>query len=253
MLRKTRLFLNIRLELRSMNAITDREQLLTNVVRLRRAERDCRASPEIRTVRRDLERKLGPTVTRAVAARALGVSQTALERWIERGGIPVVMTPRGRHEVPLRALVDLVDAVEERRSKGDRFPLASVLEEQRLSAELLDLRRILPRRHRRDSEGGHRGAELRGLAYHRAVAERLNEEIVADALDQVQQWRSESRLDPRYADQWEEVLSRPVSRIARFISEDSPRARGLRQNSPFAGVLTEPERRRVLEAVHSLA
>jgi hypothetical protein len=45
------------------------------------------------------------------------------------------------------------------------------------------------------------------------------------------------------------VLSWPRSRIKRFISTDSQRARDLRQNSPFAGVLTERERKKILEAV----
>lgn len=240
--------------MRSLSVIAEREQLLRNVVLLRRAERACAASEDIQTVRVDLERELGPTVTRAVAARVLGVSQTALDRWIDREAIPVVMTRRGRHEVPLHALVELVDAVEVRRGDGERFPLSSVIEEQRLAAERLELRKLLPRRHRaRGSESGHRGAELRGLAYHRAVAGRLDEELVAEARRRLRQWRSEGKMDPRYVDRWEELLALPTPRIARLISEDSPSGSDLRQNSPFAGVLTEPERRRVLEAVRSVA
>jgi hypothetical protein len=235
-----------------MNAIAAREQLLRSIVRLRRAERDC-AAGEIRGVRTDLERQVGPTVTRAMAARALGVSQTALDRWIDLGDIPVVLTPQGRHEVPLHALVELVVAVDERRQGGARFPLASVLEEQRVAANGLDSTTILPQPYRHGSDGGHRPADLRSLAYHRAVAARLDDAVVADAVGRLRQWRSEGKLDPRYADQWEEVLSGPISEIANFLGEDSPRARTLRQNSPFAGVLSEPERRRVLEAVDSLA
>ncbi|MBA3437037.1 MAG: hypothetical protein ACR2F4_01795 [Thermoleophilaceae bacterium] len=52
---------------------------------------------------------------------------------------------------------------------------------------------------------------------------------------------------PAYAAQWENVLSRPIDRIARVISEDTQTGQDLRQNSPFTGILSEPERRRVIE------
>jgi hypothetical protein len=234
-----------------MSRIAEKEQLLKNVVRLRRAERVSPAGEEIVAVRSDLERAVGPTVRRAMAARLLGVSQTALDRWIRGGDIPAVMTRTGHHEVPLHALVDLAEAVEDRKRAGDdRHPLASVLRRRRSDAERLDLGTILPRRYRRGiHDGGHRGAELRSLAYHRAVAQRLDDRVVDDALHRVRRWRAEGKLDPRYADQWEEILSWPQPRIAKLISRDSQRARDLRQNSPFAGVLNERERRRVLEAI----
>ena len=161
------------------------------------------------------------------------------------------MTRKGRREVPLHALVDLVEAVEEhKRTSGDRHPLASVLRRRRSDAERLDPLTILPRRYGGSGGAhGHRDAELRSLAYHRVVAQRLDDRIVDDALHRVRRWRSAGRIDPRYADQWEEILSWPLPRIAKLITRDSQRARDLRQSSPFAGVLGERERRRVLEAV----
>jgi hypothetical protein len=39
----------------------------------------------------------------------------------------------------------------------------------------------------------------------------------------------------------------PIDRIARVISEDTQTGQELRQNSPFTGILSEPERRRVIE------
>lgn len=230
-----------------MTVLVGKEQLVRNIVRLRRAEMLCPASEDIAAVRTDLERVAGPTVARAMAARLLGVSQTALDRWIARGDIPAVMTPAGRREVPLRALVELVEAVE---ARVERHPLASVLRQRRSDAERLDPRALLPARYRGSGDHhGHRGAELRALAYHRAVARRLDERIVRDALQRVRTWRSEGKLDPRYADEWEQVLSSPLPRIAKLIGSDSERARQLRQSSPFAGALSEPERRRALEAV----
>jgi hypothetical protein len=124
-------------------------------------------------------------VTRAGAARLLGVSQTALDRWISLGEIPVVTTPAGRREVPVPALLDLLDAVEARRqAAGDRHALGAVLREREASAPQLDARSLLPRgevRARRSD--GHRAAELRALAYHRAVAQRLDDDSVPCAAE----------------------------------------------------------------------
>ncbi|MDQ3720072.1 MAG: hypothetical protein M3350_04715 [Actinomycetota bacterium] len=114
----------------------------------------------------------------------------------------------------------------------------------------LDPEELLPSRYRRGLEdSGHRRAELRGLAYHRAVAQRLDESLVDDARRRLRAWRVEGRIDQRYADRWERVLARPRPAIEKFIGRDSQEARDLRQNSPFAGVLSEPERRRVLQMV----
>jgi hypothetical protein len=200
-------------------------------------------------VRRELEQSLGPTITRALAARALGVSQTALDGWIQRGDVPTVLTPRGRHDVPLGALLELAEEVEGRREEGARFPLAAVLKDRRATADKLDLEQLLPPEERSPPDAGHRGADLRSLAYHRVVAQRLDGQIISAARDRIQRWRAEGKLHTDYAGRWEELLSRPASEIAAVLAEDSEDGRDLRQNSPFAGVLTEPERRRILEAV----
>lgn len=226
---------------------------MRDVVGLRRAERRCGPDEDIRAVRADLERRIGPTVRRAMAARLLGVSQTALDRRIARGDIPSVVTRTAGREVPVHALVDLVEAVEKARQAGGAGrPLAQVLRRQRADADRLDRREILPPRDRSPGrERGHRSAELASLAYHRAVVQRLDRGIVDDARHRLRRWRSEGRIDPRYGEPWEEVLSRPLPQIAKLIGADSPRARDLRQSSPFAGALSEPERRRVLELIDS--
>ena len=40
-----------------------------------------------------------------------------------------------------------------------------------------------------------------------------------------------------------------VTLVGRVLSADNPEARDLRQNSPFAGMLSEPERRKILATV----
>ena len=237
-----------------MGQIAEREQLVKSVIALRAAERHSPAGESLAMVRANLERMIGPTVTRAMAARLLNVSQTALDRWIDSGDVPVVMTRSGRQELPLHVLVAFVESVDERRRSGDPHPLASALNESHSRAERLDFRKLLPRRSRsgRDSSG-HRRAELLGLVYHRAVAQRLDDQIVQEARRRLRQWRAEQHIDPRYAAKWEEILSRPTAQIAKLISRDDQRTRDLRQNSPFAGALSEPERERILEAVEEFA
>jgi hypothetical protein len=101
--------------------------------------------------------------------------------------------------------------------------------------------------------GTHRKAELQGLAYHRLVARRLDEQLVDDASRRLRRWREEGRIHPRWADEWERILALPLPRIARAIGADSERGVELRQSSPFAGALTQQERRRVLRAVEERA
>ena len=69
--------------------------------------------------------------------------------------------------------------------------------------------------------------------------------MVDEALRLLWKWREQGRIDERYAEQWEQVLRRPMTEVRRTIGEDSERGRDLRQNLPFAGMLSEAERRRI--------
>lgn len=52
----------------------------------------------------------------------------------------------------------------------------------------------------------------------------------------------------RWLDEWEALLDGPVEELLDNLTSRSPKGRELRQNSPFAGLLTEHERARVLSA-----
>ncbi len=86
-------------------------------------------------------------------------------------------------------------------------------------------------------------AEERSLAYHRAVAERLEgqPELVERARRQVRAWRSRGQV-PFYVARWEHVLSLPVAELAAALVADTEEARALRQSTPFAGALPARER-----------
>jgi hypothetical protein len=95
----------------------------------------------------------------------------------------------------------------------------------------------------------HARARARSLAYHRGVARKLRRPLVEEARHVLYRWRKEDKIDQRYADQWEEILGRPIPEIRRAIVEEGQAADDLRQNSPLAGLLSEVERRRIVEEV----
>jgi hypothetical protein len=227
-------------------------EAIEHVLRLRSVER--RAEPGLRDdiarVREFIERTIGPTVRAATAARLLGVSQTALSRWLEKGDVASVLTPGGRREVPLAEVLDLVEDARRLDVAKAARPLSAVLQARRNAAEqAVDIDRLLPRR----SGRSHRTAELHALAYHRLVAERLDDQIAGQARRRLSTWRADGRIHPHWADEWERLLALPLARLAREISADTPHARELRQTSPFAGVLNEHERRRLVELVERRA
>ena len=73
--------------------------------------------------------------------------------------------------------------------------------------------------------------------------------MIDDALRKLRRWREDGRVDPRHAAAWEEVFAMPMSEIRKAIVADDERGRNLRQNSPLAGLLSESERRKILETV----
>ena len=133
---------------------------------------------------------------------------------------------------------------------GARSALGAVSDRQRAAAQELDLDELLPRRYLagRDDHP-HRRAELLSLAYHRALARKLDDALVANARQRLTRWQSHHRINDAYAQASERLLDQPVPEIARVITADDQTGRDLRQNSPFAGALSEAERQRAAAAV----
>jgi len=223
--------------------VVDRKQaLFENIVRLRRAGREAPGSRDIASVRAALELELGETVSRRLAARVLGVSHTALDRWIKSGDLPVVYSAKGRVEVPVPALLELCEAVSAER--GRRYVLSPTMARQRAAAQGLHIDEPTGR-----TDSPHHHARARSLAYHRAVARRLRKPMVDEARHVLFRWREQGRIDDLYAEQWEQLLERPVAEIRRALVDETQQADDLRQNSPFACALSEPERRRILDEI----
>jgi hypothetical protein len=229
-------------------ASENRKKALENVARLRRAEQRT-LDPDVAVVREDLEEELGGTVSRNLAAEVLGVSHTALNNWIGAGDVPVVITPQGRKEVPIPALLALRERVEAERRAGPRrsHALESVINEDRRKAERM--RRDLVPAVDLESADRHRITDLRGLAYHRAITPQLRRPIIEEALRKVARWENDGRMDPRHAEAWRELSQRPMSEIRRILGADDAQGRDLRQNSPLGGLISEAERRKIFELV----
>lgn len=221
----------------------DRERTLQNIARLKRVERSSPSS-EVAAVREDLESQLGGTVPRSTAARLLGVSHTALNNWVASGDVPLVLSREGRKGVPISFLLELEERVAEARRAGtrSRHTLEPVLAEGRQRAE-----RMRPWASVADSTEPHRTPELRSLAYHRTLAPQLRRSTVDEAQRKLERWQGEGKIDPRHARAWEEVFALPMPAIREAITADDERGRDLRQSSPLAGLLSEPERRRALQ------
>lgn len=100
----------------------DHADLATSIVQLRQAivkTRDSEARAALREVEVRLRRALGPTIPKKKAAAVLGISVTALDRWVERGFLPVVERPgSSRHELESRPFLELAAQVARLRLDG---------------------------------------------------------------------------------------------------------------------------------------
>jgi len=80
----------------------------------------------------------------------------------------------------------------------------------------------------------------------RCVAARLSRqpELLQLAHDNLERWSRRNADAPgllRCYAEWRAILERPLEEICRVLKSDSEEARRLRQNSPFAGVLSAKE------------
>lgn len=80
----------------------------------------------------------------------------------------------------------------------------------------------------------------------RRVADRLRgqPELVEFARANLARWSQQNRSAPsllRCYAEWQEILSCPVDEICNLLCSESNNAQRLRQNSPFAGVLSPAE------------
>ncbi|MFA5889758.1 MAG: helix-turn-helix domain-containing protein [Actinomycetota bacterium] len=95
----------------------------------------------------------------------------------------------------------------------------------------------------------------RSLWLHRAVAGKLAlnpSRVLGQArrnLGRLREVHTRGRVQAQF-DAWQTLLDGPLTSLMDFLVSKSPSALELRQNSPFAGVLSQTERCKALEAFH---
>ena len=111
----------------------DPTDLVTSIVQLRQAivkTRDRATRAALREVEVHLRRALGPTIAKKKAAASLGISVTALDRWVDQGVLTVVEKPgSSRHELEARPLLELAEQVRNAREERPetRTPVAEAI------------------------------------------------------------------------------------------------------------------------------
>ena len=96
----------------------------------------------------------------------------------------------------------------------------------------------------------HDRLDERSLALHRLVAAKVQAVpgLLDKARENVRRWQEANRSPSPALAEWAQILAAPASQVVALLAERSERATRLRQSSPFAGILTEEERRVVYES-----
>jgi len=229
---------------------------IQNLALLRATERTSSDLAEtLEPVSEQLYEIAGATVPRATAARLLGVSQPALDRWIDLGEIPAVLTPAGRRAISVDYLVEFLDDVRAARETGHTRALKFVIDERRRQAATIELADVLDANELASVGGhGHRGAELRSLAYHRLVARRLDTSHIRRARRRLESWTADGKMPAPHAATWRTLLQDGHrDDLVEVIAADTQESSDLRQSTPFAGAISEQERTRLFELIRHAA
>jgi excisionase family DNA binding protein len=133
-------------------------------------------------------------------------------------------------------IVDLCDA-------GD-LPFVTVGTHRRVRRSDVEALRSRTQRLTRD--------QRRSLWLGHAIAGKLVHDpasVLRQAQENLENMHARSRgANRRWLEEWEQLLNGPIEDVLEALTSRSPRSRDLRQNSPFAGALSEQEREAVLSA-----
>lgn len=96
----------------------------------------------------------------------------------------------------------------------------------------------------------HSRLDERSLALHRRIAEKVlaHPDLLDKARDNLRRWQQTEGSPKLALAEWEQILNGPTDQIAEFLTERPERATRLRQSSPFAGILTEAERKAIYDS-----
>jgi hypothetical protein len=96
----------------------------------------------------------------------------------------------------------------------------------------------------------HRIIDARSLALHCLVVRKIERDprLLGIAQRNLSRWLRRYTRPPPALIEWQALLARPWPDVAAILTEMTEDATRLRQSSPFAGVLTQTERRRIYDA-----
>jgi hypothetical protein len=96
----------------------------------------------------------------------------------------------------------------------------------------------------------HRLHDIRSLLLHAMVAKKLlhDPQLLAIAGRNLKRWRETRGRSSPALEEWRVILRKPLPELLAFITDMGEDATRLRQSSPFAGVLSPKERKRLFDA-----
>ena len=100
----------------------------------------------------------------------------------------------------------------------------------------------------------HRLHDIRSLAMHAVIAARIDRHpaLLGKAYANLKRWRSRFGAKPdRWWLEWDQLLRRPWPELAALLTDPGESATRLRQSSPFAGLLSATERRKIYDALRA--
>jgi hypothetical protein len=110
---------------------------------------------------------------------------------------------------------------------------------------------VSPDAEARPAYSSHRLLEARSLAMHAVIAAKIERDrrLLNVPRNNLKRWRARwEEQPPVWHEEWSRILKRPWAEIAAIMTEPSEEGARLRQSSPFPGVLSVTERRRIYEA-----
>jgi hypothetical protein len=125
------------------------------------------------------------------------------------------------------------------------------LRERRKAQGLKPVTRWVPGRVPTLPWSDHRVLDLRSLAMHAVIARKIDRDrsLLKVARANLIRWHKRwGERTPQWHAEWREILKRPWPAIAAVLTDAGEDATRLRQSSPFAGVLSVDERRRIYDA-----
>jgi hypothetical protein len=91
------------------------------------------------------------------------------------------------------------------------------------------------------------------LALHAAVADRLDDAMIARARSLLETWLARGGSSAPLLLRWREILALPLNDVRSFLADPGEEAAWLRKASPFAGLLPPREREQIVRRVRQSA